>query len=65
MATFESQLTGKAPVKQFDYYGLNKVDKSDLDSQLTKALNAIHSQTYDESEASADFVKKIFSQADV
>ena len=65
MATFETQLTGKQQVKQFDYYGLNKVDKSDLDSQLTKALDALHSQTYSESESAEDFVKKVFSQADV
>ena len=65
MATFESQLTGKAPVKQFDYYGLNEVDKAGLDSQLDKALAALHSQTWAEADSSNDFVKKIFTQADV
>jgi len=65
MATFESQLTGKAPVKQFDYYGLNKVDKAGLDSQLDKALAALHTQTWAEADSSADFVKKIFTLADV
>lgn len=67
MATFESQLkfSGKQQVKQFDYYGLNKVDKSELDSHLTKALDSLHSQTYNESESSEDFVKKVFSLADV
>ena len=65
MATFESQLTGKAPVKQFDYYGLNEVDKAGLDSQLDKALAALHSQTWAEADSSIDFVKKIFTQADV
>ena len=56
MATFESQLTGKAPVKQFDYYALNKVDKADLDSALDKALAALHTQTWAEADASKDFV---------
>lgn len=66
MATFESTLTGgKAPVKQFAYYGLNKVSKADLDTNVEKAIAALHSQTWAEADASEDFVKKIFALADV
>ena len=65
MATFESTLTANKEVKKFDYYGLNEVNKKDLDTHLEKALAALHAQKFAESDDSADFVKKVFDKADV